>query len=49
VPLDLTPLALDRFGDDWTEDWLVTSCLREYSLVYDMRDDVRSDGAIGDQ
>jgi hypothetical protein len=49
VPLDLTPLALDRFGDDWTEDWLVTSCLREYSLVYDMRDDVRLDGASGDK
>ena len=47
--LDLSQLALDRFGDDWTETWLVHSCLREYSHVYDLRDDARSDGPIGDQ
>ncbi len=36
-PIDLSPMALDRFGDDWDDTWLVEACKREYSLVYDIR------------
>lgn len=35
--LDLAPLAIDRFGDDWDDAWLVDACLFEYSHVYDLR------------
>jgi glycine/D-amino acid oxidase-like deaminating enzyme len=38
--LDLSSMALDRFGDEWDDAWLVDACLREYSLVYDLRRDV---------
>lgn len=39
LPLDLSPMALDRFGNDWDDEWLVNACKREYSLVYDLRRD----------
>jgi len=38
--LDLSPLALDRFGNAWDDAWLIDACTREYSLVYDMRRDI---------
>jgi len=37
---DLAPMAIDRFGSDWDQRWLVDRSLREYSLVYDLRDTV---------
>lgn len=36
-PLDLSPLAIDRFGSEWNDAWLVDACLWEYSHVYDLR------------
>jgi glycine/D-amino acid oxidase-like deaminating enzyme len=38
--LDLSPMALDRFGLEWDDAWLVDACVREYSLVYDLRRDI---------
>jgi glycine/D-amino acid oxidase-like deaminating enzyme len=37
--LDLSPLAVDRFGSEWTDEWLTEACLWEYRHVYDMRRD----------
>jgi glycine/D-amino acid oxidase-like deaminating enzyme len=37
TPHDLSPLAIDRFGPDWDEAWLLDTCLWEYSHVYDLR------------
>lgn len=36
-PLDLAPLAIDRFGNDWDDAWLLEKSLWEYSHVYDLR------------
>ncbi|HUG14349.1 MAG TPA: FAD-dependent oxidoreductase [Thermomicrobiales bacterium] len=35
--MDLAPLAIDRFGNDWDDGWLTDACLFEYSHVYDLR------------
>jgi glycine/D-amino acid oxidase-like deaminating enzyme len=34
---DLSPLAVDRFGANWDDAWLLERCLWEYGHVYDLR------------